>query len=293
MNLRDLHYIVAVAETGNFNKAAQLCNISQPTLSMQIKKLEAYLGLPLFERDKKRVLVTAAGEKIISHARQILDGERSIRNLAKLAQNPLEGEFRLGAMPTLASYLFPDIIPHVAERLPKLKLLLVEEKTPTLQEQLSNGTLDAALLALPVNDDRLEEVALFDDPFYLAVNPQHKLAKRKQVSIADLADEKLLLLDDGHCLRDQVLSFCAMRPDIAEQDFRATSLETLRLMVRAEKSDFITLIPQIARQEQDGLVYIPFIAPKPSRTIGLVWRKTSARGKVMEILAALTKKTTK
>lgn len=289
MNLRDLHYIVAVADTGNFNKAAHLCHISQPTLSMQIKKLEGYLGLPLFERDKKRVLVTAAGEKIIAHARHIMDSERAIRTIARLEQNPLEGEFKLGAIPTLASYLFPTLLPRVTKSLPKLKMLLVEEKTTTLVEQLSAGILDAAFLALPIEDDRLVGIPLFSDPFLLAVNSAHKLAKKKAVTIDDLTGQKLLLLDDGHCLRDQVLSFCATRPNIAEQDFRATSLETLRLMVRSRDSDFVTLIPQIAQQSEDGLTYIPFTNPKPTRTIGLVWRKTSARGKVMDALVEIAK----
>jgi LysR family hydrogen peroxide-inducible transcriptional activator len=274
MNLRDLQYLAAVADHRHFGKAAQACNTSQPTLSMQLKKLEETLGVQLFERTSKHVMVTPIGEDIAERAQRILREAEGIKEAAKTAQDPYAGEFRLGAFPTLAPYFLPQAVPAISKKLPKLKLLLVEEKTEALLEGIKAGTLDAALLALPIEEDGLETAALFDDQFLLAVPRYHALAKRKTIRQSDLADERLLLLEDGHCLRAQALEVCHMT-GAGEQEFRATSLETLRHMVAAGSG--ITLIPKMAMQKGDGIVYIPFAKPAPSRTIGLVWRKTSAR----------------
>jgi len=172
-------------------------------------------------------------------------------------------------------------VPAIGKKLPKLKLLLIEEKTEMLLERIKAGTLDAALLALPIEEDGLETTQLFDDPFLLAVPLNHSLAKRKMIRQSDIANERLLLLEDGHCLRSQALEVCHMT-GAGEQEFRATSLETLRHMVAAGSG--ITLIPQIAMQKGDGIAYIPFAKPAPSRTIGLIWRKTSARKACIEAL---------
>jgi len=286
MNLRDLQYLIAVADLRSFNKAADKCHVSQPALSNQIRKLEETLGVTLFERNNKRVMITESGEHIVTLARRILSEVDDMHEIARSAQDPLSGKFRLGAFPTLSAYIFPDIVPKIMHSMPQLKLVLVEEKTHVLLERLKRGELDAAFLALPVEDDQLEAQALFDDEFLLAVQPGHPLAKHKTVNQENLHHNKLLLLEEGHCLRDQALSVCQLTGSEEEQDFRATSLETLRQMVKAGTG--ITLMPKIAiHKNETDIRYIPFDEPKPHRTIALIWRKTSARKAVIERLIKL------
>lgn len=286
MNLRDLQYLIAVADLRSFNKAADKCHVSQPALSNQIRKLEETLGITLFERNNKRVMITESGEQIVMLARRILSEVNDMHEIARSTQDPLTGKFRLGAFPTLSAYIFPELVPKIVHSMPQLKLVLVEEKTHTLLERLKRGELDAALLALPVEDDQLESQTLFDDEFLLAVQPDHPLAKRKTVNQEDLHHHKLLLLEEGHCLRDQALSVCQLAGSEEEQDFRATSLETLRQMVKAGSG--ITLMPKIAiHKNETDIRYIPFAAPAPYRTIALIWRKTSARKAVINRLQKL------
>lgn len=285
MNIRDLKYLVAVAELKNFSRAAEQCFTSQPTLSNQIKKLEDELDVQIFERTNKKVLVTEIGEKIIASARQILEQAEHIKELAQHSKDPLSGNFRLGAFPTLSTYIFPQIVQKIKKALPKIKLILVEEKTATLLEQLKAGELDAAFIALPVDDDYLESVPLFEDEFFLATAKDHPLAKEKEISHKDLAGYKLLLLEEGHCLRDHALQVCHLS-GLEEDDVRATGLETLRQMVKAGTG--ITFMPKIAIQKGErGITYIPFKAPAPTREIGLVYRKTSARLGLMQKLREL------
>ena len=285
MNLRDLQYLAAVADLGHFGKAAQRCNVSQPTLSMQLKKLEDTLGVTLFERTNKHVMATEIGEKMARHARHILQEAQDMRDLAKTSQDAYTGDFHLGAFPTLAPYFLPLAVPKISRKLPKLKLWLVEEKTEILLERLKAGALDAALIALPIHDDALDSIALFDDPFYLAVPPSHPFAGRKQIRTSSIEGEQLLLLEDGHCLRDQALEVCKLLSASEYQDFRATSLETLRQMVISGMG--ITLIPKLAVRKDDGLCYIPFTGSTMSRRIGLVWRKTATRKASIDALAGL------
>lgn len=283
MNLRDLQYLIAVADLRNFSQAANQCCVSQPTLSSQIRKLEDTLGITVFERSNKRVMPTETGEQIIALARRILREVDAMHDVAQSAHDPLAGKFRLGAFPTLSTYIFPSLVPKITAVLPQLKLVLVEEKTQALLDRLKRGELDAALLALPVHDEQLAVKTLFDDDFFLAVPPQHPLAKKKIVEQTDLASNTLLLLEEGHCLRDQALEVCHRAGLEEEQDFRATSLETLRQMVKAGTG--ITFMPKIAiHPNETGICYIPFKKPAPYRTIGLVWRKTSARTAVIEKL---------
>ena len=285
MNLRDLQYLVAVADTLHFGKAALACHVSQPTLSMQLKKLEEYLGVQLFERTNKKVQLTAIGADIAARARTTLDGAEQIRKLAKAAQNPLAGDVRLGIFPTLAPYLLPSLMPKLSAAFPLVNFLLIEEKTDVLIQMLDRSELDCALLAMPVHHATLEAKRVFDEPFTLAVARQHKLAKRKRVTLEDVRNEPVLLLEDGHCLREQALAVCH-RIGVAEsQSFRATSLETLRHMVAAGNA--VTFIPELAVREDDSAVtYIPFATPAPMRRIGLHWRKTSAR---LPLFTALTR----
>lgn len=286
MNLRDLKYIVAVAHTRSFVKAAQQCFVSQPTLSMQVKKLEESLGVKIFERNNKRVLITDVGELIIATAKHILQDVDLIEEISANAQNPLAGNFKLGAFPTLASYILPSLVPLIKNQLPHIRLILVEEKTDTLIQQLKNGDLDAALLAAPIKEDDLVAERLFDDTFKIAVSAQHHLAKQASISPSDLVGEPLLLLDEGHCLRDQALQFCQLNGAEEEQNVRATSLETLRQMVRANTG--ITFMPDIAIQNDDSNIqYIPFIEPQPQRTICLVWRKTTPKSLLINKLKQL------
>ncbi|ASF44801.1 LysR substrate-binding domain-containing protein [Methylovulum psychrotolerans] len=286
MNLRDLHYLIAVADLRSFVQAAERCHISQPTLSTQIKKVEDSLGVQIFERTNKKVLPTELGEQIIASARRILQEVGHINELARIAQDPLAGNLRLGAFPTLATYIFPQLVPLIKQTLPKVRLILVEEKTEQLLQQLKQGQIDAALLALPIIDDYLATVELFADEFFLAVAADHPLASKATVNPADLSGQALLLLDEGHCLRGHALQICQLNGLQEQQDVRATGLETLRQMVRAGTG--ITFMPRVAiRTHDEGICYLPFALPAPSRTIGLVWRKTSHRGDLLKRLGEL------
>lgn len=286
MNLRDLRYLVAVADLRSFVQAAEQCFVSQPTLSTQIKKMEDSLGVPLFERTNKRVLLTAFGEQVVESARLILREIDTIHQLAGNAQDPLAGNFRLGAMPTLSTYIFPGLVPRIKGALPKLRLILIEEKTESLVDQLVQGQLDAALLAYPIENDFFASAVLFEDEFLLAVATDNPLAERQSITYADLFNQQLLLLDEGHCLRGQALQICELAHAEEQQDVRATGLETLRQMVRAGTG--ITFMPKIAIPENEqGIRYLPFDNPPPKRTIGLFWRKTSARKELLALMANL------
>ncbi len=286
MNLRDLSYLVAVADLRSFVQAAEQCCISQPTLSTQIKKMEESLGVKVFERSNKKVLTTELGEQIIASARRVLLEIVHLEELARNAQNPFSGNLRLGAIPTLSTYIFPGLVPFIKKALPELQLILIEEKTDELVSQLKQGQIDAALLALPIREDFLISKKLFDDEFKLAVAADNPMAKKTTIKPEDLLDQQILLLDEGHCLRDQALQICQLKGAEERQDVRATGLETLRQMVRAGTG--ITFMPTIAINEAEtGISYISFTEPVPSRSIGLVWRKTSARTELMLKLVEL------
>ncbi|MDD3371126.1 MAG: LysR substrate-binding domain-containing protein [Alphaproteobacteria bacterium] len=281
MNLRDFRYVLAVAETLNFKAAAERCHVSQPTLSMQIRKLEDRLGIPLFERTNKRVMLTASGRSILPVLHEAVGCEKQIHDIAYSLRNPESGEFRFGAFPTLASYVLPDYVPALLKAFPRLKLLLVEDRTNTLLLRLAEGTLDAALLALPVEAPGMRSVHIFDDPFLLAVGADHPLAHRKSVRLSDLDGRKLMLLEEGHCLRKQALDICGSYGAGEDGSFRATSLETLRLMIEAPHSEAMTLMPAVAVSHADKLRTLPFIGKKPMRRIGLFWRKSDVRSEMI------------
>ncbi len=286
MNLRDLNYLVTVADLLSFGKAAEQCCISQPTLSTQIKKMEESLAVKIFERSNKKVLPTELGAHIIASARRILMETDYIKELAENAQDPLAGNFRLGAFPTLSTYIFPGLVPVIKQKLPNIRLILIEEKTEQLILQLKQGQLDAALLALPINEESLQIRELVDDEFFLAVSSDNPLAKKKDISQFDLHHHQLLLLEEGHCLRGQALQICQLNGVEEQYDVRATGLETLRQMVIAGTG--ITFMPKIAIHDpEEGICYIPFAKPAPKRSIGMVWRKTSVRRVLMEKLTKL------
>ena len=290
MNLRDLKYLVALAEHKHFGRAAAACFVSQPTLSTQIKKLEDELGVPLVERAPRKVMLTPAGREAAMRARGIVAEVEQMKEAARRSRDPEAGTVRLGIFPTLGPYLLPHVVPTIRSRFPQLELLLVEEKSDVLLAQLRNGQLDAALLALPLADEQLHAEFLFEEPFVLAAPVGHPLAERSHLTLDDLADQRLLLLQDGHCLRDQALDVCQLAGAQEKSEFQATSLETLRQMVAANVG--VTLLPMLAVK--------PPVAPSPtmrlvgfsgahppSRRIAMVWRRSSAMADFLQQLATV------
>jgi len=284
--LRQLEYLVAIADLGSFHRAARACGVSQPGLSAQIRQLEALLELPLLERDRRRVLLTAAGEEIARRARAVLAEVQGLVESARTLQRPLCGTLRLGVIPTVAPYLLPRVLPRVRRRHPELRLRLLEAQTGELVAALGRGELDVLLLALEAPLGDLATHALFRDPFHVALPAGHRLASRRRLRESDLAGESVLLLEDGHCLRAQALAVC--RAGGAEElgDFRATSLGTLIEMVRGGAG--VTLLPELALRTEGrrpDLAIVPFAPPAPYRTIGLAWRPSSGRAPEYALLA--------
>lgn len=279
MNLRDLQYFIALAELRHFGRAAEACFVSQPTLSTQLKKLEDELGVALFERVPRNVLLTPTGELILIHARAALAQVKHMHDIARQTKDPESASVKLGIFPTLGPYLLPHVVPNIRIRFPNLELLLVEEKTEHLIHQLKNGQIDAAILAEPVNDDQFESMLLFVEPFVLALPENHPLTKQRNLGLNELDKQHLLLLEDGHCLRDQALEVCSLSGASEKEGFRATSLETLRQMVAASVG--ITLLPMLAVQppvpSSPYIRLVPFKNPAPTRRIALYWRKSSMR----------------
>ena len=289
MNLRDLRYLVALAEHRHFGRAAVASFVSQPTLSTQIRKLEEELGVSLVERAPRRVMLTPIGRDIADRARRVLCDVAQMGEVARRSQNPEAGTVRLGLFPTLAPYLLPHVLPGVRARFPRLELLLVEEKTDVILTSLREGRLDACLLALPVHDDQLHVEPLFEEPFVLAVPQSHRFATcNMPLALDDLDHEHLLLLEEGHCLRDQALDVCRLSGADERDGFRATSLETLRQMVAAGVG--ITLLPMLAVQPpvppSPGIHLQAFRDKPPSRTIAMVWRRSSAMAEFLLQLSA-------
>ena len=281
MNLRDLEYLVALAEHRHFGRAADASFVSQSTLSAQIKKLEAELGVELVERTTRSVLFTPVGAAIVHRARAVMAEVDQIWALARQASHPESGTVSLGLFPTLAAYLLPHVLGPLRRRFPELELQLVEEKTDELLGQLRSGQLDAALLARPVDDAGLATLDLFDEPFDLAAPAGHPLATRSgPLGLDDLVEERLLLLDEGHCLRHQALDVCRLAGAAEDTGLRATSLETLRHMVAAGLG--ITLLPRLATSppvpQSGDLVIRPFVDGGPRRRVALFWRSSSSLG---------------
>ena len=292
MNLRDLQYLVALAETRHFGRAALRCHVSQPTLSAQLRKLEEFLGVTLIERRPRRVGLTPAGEAVVERARRMLRDAEDIRALARASQDPLGGQLKLGLIPTLGPYLLPRVAPRIAKALPKLQLMLHEYQTAPLVERVVQGELDVAILALPADTKGLVTRSLFAEAFLVAMPENHRLTARKRLKIGDLSGEKLLLLEEGHCLRDQALEVCE-RAGTGEQDFRATSLETLRQMVAAGLG--ITLLPRLAAEgpfaSARGLTVRPFSPPAPARDIAAAWRRSTSRSAAITAVCDITART--
>ncbi|GAA3936943.1 LysR substrate-binding domain-containing protein [Microbacterium soli] len=290
MNLRDLSYLIAVAEERHFGRAAEACFVSQPTLSTQIRKLESELGVTLVERARGRVLLTPVGEKIVERARAALGAVADMEALARAARDPEAGIVQLGVLPTSGPYLMPHVLRRVRERYPRVQLRLVEEKTDALLSRLRTGGLDAVICALPVEDAGLHVEPLFEEPFVLATPAGHRLAGKDDLGIADLAGEQLLLLEHGHCLRDQALDVCRMAGAAEKGQFQATSLETLREMVAVDVGG-ITLLPLLAVQppvaRPHSLRLTAFAGRAPARRMAMLWRASAVPAELLGGIATI------
>jgi LysR family hydrogen peroxide-inducible transcriptional activator len=295
MTLTELRYIVAVARERHFGRAAEACFVSQPTLSVAIKKLEEELDLKLFERGGSEVSVTPLGEAIVRQAQSVLEQAAAIKEIAKRGKDPLNGPLRLGIIYTIGPYLLPELVRHAIELTPQMPLMLQENFTVKLLDMLRTGELDCAILAEPFPDTGLAIAPLYDEPFLVAVPANHPLAIRSSISSAALKQETMLLLGTGHCFRDQVLEVC---PEFARfssdaegirKSFEGSSLETIRYMVAAGMG--ITVVPQLSVRTWDRsegpnqqVVYLPFDEPAPTRRVVLAWRRSFTR---YEAIAAL------
>ena len=290
MTLTELRYVVAVAREKHFGRAAEACFVSQPTLSVSIKKLEEELDVRIFERGPNEVSVTPIGEEIVRQAQQVIEQAQGIRELAKRRKDPLTGPLRLGVIYTIGPYLLPDLVRQAIERVPQMPLMLQENFTTKLLDMLRTGELDAAILAEPFPDTGLAIAPLYDEPFMIALPKSHPLAKRKAISAEELKEEKMLLLGTGHCFRDHVLEVC---PEYARfstdaegmrKSFEGSSLETIKYMVASGMG--ITVVPQlaVAADGQAQVAYVPFTKPVPTRRVVLAWRRSFTR---YEAIAAL------
>lgn len=286
-SLRQLQYAVAVAEHRSFRAAAEACLVSQPALSIQVARLEEALGVRLFERDRRRVLVTGAGEEVLARARTLLRQADDLEEGARRGADPLAGSLRLGVIPTVAPYLLPRLRPVLRRDFPALSPRWVEGPTAALVEELEAGRLDGAVLALEAELGDVEFAEVGRDPFVLAAPPGHPLARRRsRVRLSDLATAEVLLLDDGHCLRDQALAVCTTTR-ARELEYRATSLSTLVQMVADGAG--VTLLPKLAvplEAERADLVLREFADPAPGRTLAVIWRRGSPLGPSLRQVAA-------
>ncbi len=284
MNLRDLNYFVVLAEVRHFGEAAKRCFVSQPTLSMQIKKLEDRLGVILFERTNKQVLLTDQGHELLSKAKKILILCDEMKDLARQAHDPFAGDLHLGVIPTVAPYLLPFVMPAIKNDFPNLKVWLIEEQTYRLIDQLESGKIDAAIMAQPLSSG-FSYQNLFEEAFYFSCASNHPLAQKKQIALSDLTNQQVMLLAEGHCLRDQAMAICHKAKASEVADFTATSLETLRLMVLAGMG--VTLLPALAVnfEVSELLKCIPFEAPAPARTVALFWRSGTPKNQCLLAIA--------
>ena len=278
MNLRELQYFVAVADTGHVGEAAKQCFVSQPTLSVQLQKLESELGVQLFERQQKKLVLSQAGQSLLNKAREILQSVGDLQSEAKTFTDPYGGEFRLGAIPTVCPYLLPKVLPLVKKELPNLNLSIVEQQTLDLLNQLEDNVIDAALLATDEGNDILQAKLLYSEDFYFAIAKENVNLVDKQIDPNSLTDNSLLLLEDGHCLRNQGLDVCGNRSAVANSNFTATSMQTLLALVAAGYG--ATLVPASIKkyyQSMTNILFLPLKKPVPQRKIYLVSRKSSVR----------------
>ena len=295
MTLTELRYLVALSETGHFRRAAEQCNVSQPTLSIAIKKLEAELGISLFERSRHKVSTTPTGEQIVDQARRVLQESQNLLHLAELGKDPLGSTMSVGAIFTVGPYLFPRLVSALQKLAPKMPLFIEESYTASLRGKLTSGELDAVFVALPFTETDVVARAVYDEEFVVVAPQDHPLAQQEQVDPAALAEHRVLLMGEGHCFRDQVLEACpGLQESIRDDQMQGhavvegSSLETLKHMVASGLG--ITVLPRAAADVSTypggRLAVRPFTAPAPMRTIALAWRASYPRPQAIDILAS-------
>lgn len=293
MTLTELRYVVALFETGHFRKAAEHCNVSQPTLSVAVKKLEGELGICLFERSRSGVNITPIGEQFVAQARVVLREAKSLNSLAESGRDPLGSMLSVGAIFTVGPYLFPRLVDQLQKTAAEMPIFIEESYTADLRKKLANGTLDAIFIALPFSEPGVVTRAVYQEPFVVLMPKGHPLAKEKAIDPASLAKHRVLLLGEGHCFRDQVLAACpglgdAMSGDInkGHASLKGSSLETIKHMVASGLG--ITVLPKSAagmtQLSDHSLIAKPFTKPAPSRTVALAWRVSFTRPKVIDLL---------
>ena len=294
MTLTELRYIVALHQTGHFGKAAERCHVSQPTLSIAIKKLEDELDVTLFERSRNQVRATPLGVKIVEQAQAVLEQAQQLRELADEGKNPLGSRLSVGAIFTVGPYLFPSFVPELRKLAPSMPLYIEESYTAVLREKLRAGELDAIIIALPFTEPDVVTQPLYEEPFVVVMPGDHPLAKQEKISQRVLERETVLLLGEGHCFRDQVLAACpALRKSLNNADAQlqsvveGSSLETLKHMVASRLG--ITVLPlsaaQIAPYGKGTLAIRPFAEPQPRRTVALAWRATFPRHQAIDVVS--------
>lgn len=284
MTLNELKFVVAVAQERNFRRAAEKCFVTQPALSLGIKKLEEELDVIIFERSRSEVTPTEIGEQLIEQANIVLEQANRLKEMAKLGTNPLEGMFKLGMIHSVGPYLLPEIIPILRKSVPNMPLEIEENLTANLEVQLKNGVIDAAVVALPFQLPGIQVQTLYDEDFSVVVPSNHHWANRKQIKAEELSEEKVLLLNSGHCFSNQVTQAC---PELSRKGevLQGNSLETIRNMVASNLG--ITVLPAsatVARYENPLLKVIPFAKPAPTRRIAIAWRKSFVRIQAIEKL---------
>ncbi|MEK8051764.1 LysR substrate-binding domain-containing protein [Ideonella sp. DXS22W] len=290
MTLTELRYIVAVAREKHFGRAAEACFVSQPTLSVAIKKLEEELDVKLFERGGAEVSVTPLGDEIVRQAQQVLEQAQAIKEIAKRGKNPLAGPLRLGIIYTIGPYLLPELVKHAIAQTPQMPLMLQEHFTVKLLEMLRTGELDCAIMAEPFPDTGLAVAPLYDEPFIVAVPATHPLATRETISAEELKRETMLLLGTGHCFRDQVLEVCpefarfSSQTEGIRKSFEGSSLETIKHMVASGMGITVVPVLSVPKEPSEHVRYIPFTPPAPTRRVVLAWRRSFPR---YEAIAAL------
>ena len=291
MNIRDLKYLVAVHDLNNFSKAAERCFVSQPTLSGQLKKLEEELGAALIERSTRQVLFTALGEQIVSMARDVLLSVDNIHAIARASDDPMHGDFHIGLIPTVGPFLLPLLMPVLSREFPHAKLFLYELQTDVLIAKLLKGELDAGILAKLDWSHPVHEISLYQEPMKLAVHDQDALVgESDSVDLGVLEGRSVLMLEDGHCLREQAMGVCFSAGAREDERFKATSMDTLLHMVGTGAGT--TLIPALAsRNRVQGVVYLPFVAPQPTREIVMLMRSHTARRPALEAIATSVSET--
>lgn len=293
MTLTELRYLVALADTGHFRKAAEQCNVSQPTLSIAIKKLEGELGISLFERSRQKVTVTPTGERIVEQAKTVLQESKNLITMAEQGKDPLGSMLSVGAIYTVGPYLFPHLVSNLQQLAPGMPLFIEESYTASLRVKLSSGELDAIFVALPFTETDVVCREIYDEPFVVLMSEDHPLATNKEIDPAVIAEHRVLLLGEGHCFRDQVLEACpglqqAIRSDYAQGHavVEGSSLETLKHMVASGLG--ITVLPKTAADVvtygDRSLAVRPFVDPAPKRTIALAWRASYPRPEAIDIL---------